>query len=85
MNNSDKEDLSAICNYLVKQQIPAQSLLKYADEKIVIDKKKEELYNSRKIDIAELHNFKTTSATLKFALIKKGVYLPKHFKKQTSV
>ena len=54
-----------------------------------IEKKEEEfkkMEKEQKIKIRSLnHNFKTTPASLRHALIKKGIYLPDHRKNYTSV
>ena len=48
-------------------------------------KLKKELEDSEKIDINDLKSFKTSGATIRYGLKKKGVYLPNHFRKQTSI
>ena len=44
-------------------------------------KMKKTLEEDQKINLNELASFKTTGATIRYALKKKGVYLPNHFRK----
>ena len=41
--------------------------------------------DKNKINIDDLPNYKTTSATIRHALIRKGIYLPNHNKRKTSL
>ena len=70
-------------SYSILEKIDTQKILD--DQKMIISKKRELQNNNDKIQIESLPDFKTTSATIRHALIRKGIYLPNHNKKKTSL
>ena len=70
---------------IVTENIDTNDVLKTQKRLLIETKLKQESEYEKKIRIDDLPNLKTSEATIRAALVRKGVYLPYHNKHKTSL